>query len=177
MKNKKNAHMRTPAQIREAVIQLEEAVAALRDYVANADLDPARLGAVEERLSTLLDVARNHRVEPEALPALHAGLTAELAELENSEVHLEKLAADLKLSAQRYRMLAQQLSEGRARAARDLATEVRTRLQDLGMPGGQFAIALAPRRPDDYAAPGMEQVEFQVSANPGQPLRPLIKVA
>jgi len=173
-----DARLGAPLQLmREAVIQLDEAVAALRDYVANADLDPARLGAVEERLSTLHDVARKHRVEPEALPALHAGLTAELAELENSEVHLEKLAADLKLSAQRYRMLAQQLSEGRARAARDLATEVSTRLQDLGMPGGQFAIALEPRRPDDYAATGMEQVEFQVSANPGQPLRPLTKVA
>src|SRR3569833_1167940 len=173
-----DARLGAPLQLmREAVIQLDEAVAALRGYVANADLDPARLGAVEERLSTLHAVARIHRVVPEALPALHAGLTAELAELENSEVHLEKLAADLKLSAQRYRMLAQQLSEGRARAARDLATEVSTRLQDLGMPGGQFAIALEPRRPDDYAATGMEQVEFQVSANPGQPLRPLTKVA
>src|SRR3569623_531845 len=173
-----DSRLGAPLQLmREAVIQLDEAVAALRDYVANADLDPARLGAVEERLSTLHDVARKHRVEPEALPALHAGLTADQAELENSEVHLEKLAADLKLHAQQYRMLAQQLSEGRARAARELATEVSTRLQDLGMPGGQFAIALEPRRPDDYAATGMEQVEFQVSANPGQPLRPLTKVA
>src|SRR3569623_1769313 len=167
-----------PLQLmREAAIQLDEAVAALRDYVANADLDPARLGTVEERLSNLHDVARKHRVEPEALPALHAGLSAELAELENSEVHLEKLAADLKLSAQRYRMLAQQLSEGRARAAHDLAAEVSSRLQELGMPGGQIAIALEPRRPDEYAAAGMEQVEFQVSARPGPPLRPRTKVA
>src|SRR3569623_176566 len=173
-----DSRLGAPLQLmREAVIQLDEAVAALRDYVANADLDPARLGAVEERLSSLHDVARKHRVEPEALPALHAGLTAELAELENSEVHLEKLAADLKLHAQQYRTFAQQLSEGRARAAHDLAAEVSSRLQELGMPGGQFAIALEPRRPDDYAATGMEQVEFQVSAYPGQPLRPLTKVA
>src|SRR3569623_1176369 len=173
-----DARLGAPLQLmREAVIQLDEAVAALRDYVANADLDPARLGAVEERLSSLHDVARKHRVEPEALPALHAGRTAELAELENSEVHLENLAADLKLHAQQYRTFAQQLSEGRARAAHDLAAEVSSRLQELGMPGGQFAIALEPRRPDDYAATGMEQVEFQVSAYPGQPLRPLTKVA
>lgn len=45
------------------------------------------------------------------------------------------------------------------------------------MPGGRFGIALEPRAADDYAAHGMEQVEFQVAANPGQPLRPLTKVA
>ena len=163
--------------IREAAIQLDEAAAELRDYLATAELDPARLAEVERRLESLHDVARKHRVEPEALPALHARLAEELAGLENSEAQLDLLAVELERQAQRYRKIADRLTEGRTRAARELAIEVSARLHELGMPGGRFDIALDPRKADDYAASGMEQVEFLVSANPGQPPRPLTKVA
>lgn len=173
-----DTRLEVPLQlIREAAIQLDEAAAELRDYLATAELDPAHLIEVEQRLDSLHDVARKHRIEPEALPALHARLSEELGSLENSEVQLERLAAELRQQAQRYRELASRVTEGRTRAARDLAAEVSARLQELGMPGGRFDIALEPRNADDYAATGMEQMEFLVSANPGQPLRPLTKIA
>ena len=173
-----DARLDAPLQlIREAAIQLDEAAAELRDYLATTELDPTRLGEVEQRLDSLHDVARKHRVEPEALPALHARLSEELAILENSEVELERLATQLKQQTQRYRELAARVTEGRTRAARGLAADVSARLQELGMPGGRFDIALESRKVDDYSATGMEHVEFQVSANPGQPLRPLTKVA
>ena len=173
-----DARLNAPLQLmREATIQLDEAATELRDYLADAELDPARLTWVEERLDSLHDAARKHRIEPEALPALHSRLTEELMGLENSDAQLEKLATELKQIAERYRQLTGKLSESRARAARDLSSEISSRLQELGMPGGQFAINLEARKPDDYAAAGMEHVEFHVSANPGQPLRPLTKVA
>ena len=167
-----------PLQLmREAAIQLSEAAGELRDYLADLELDPQRLAWVEERLNALHDTARKHRVQPEELPALHARLAEELAALENSDVQLEKLAAALAKQQTQYQSLAKKLSAGRANAAKNLAADVSTRLQELGMPGGHFTVELTPRAAADFSASGMEQVEFHVSANPGQPPRPLAKVA
>lgn len=168
----------TPLQLmREAAIQLNEAATELKDYLADIELDPERLAWLEARLDSLHDVARKHRVEPETLPALHVRLAEELAGLEQGEVRLEHLAAELKQAERRYLEAAEHLTQSRLRAARALAAEVGARLPELGMPGGQFAVCLEPRKANDYAVTGMEQVEFQVSANPGQPPRPLTKVA
>lgn len=167
-----------PLQLmREAAIQLSEAAGELRDYLAGLELDPHRLIEVEERLNALHDFARKHRVQPEELPALHARLSEELATLQNSGAQLENLAAEARRQQDHYRQLAQRLSEGRAAAAQTLSSAVTNRLPELGMPGGCFSIVLNARADDDFAATGMEQVEFQVSANPGQPPRPLAKVA
>ncbi len=167
-----------PLQLmREATIQLSEAAGELRDYLAGLELDPHRLVEVEERLNALHDFARKHRVQPEELPALHARLSEELATLQNSGAQLENLAAEARRQQDHYRQLAQRLSTGRAKAAQALSTAVTSRLPELGMPGGCFSIVLNARADDDFAATGMEQVEFQVSANPGQPPRPLAKVA
>lgn len=167
-----------PLQLmREAAIQLNEAAGELRDYLAGLELDPHRLIEVEERLNALHDFARKHRVQPEELPALHARLSEELATLQNSGAQLENLAAEARRQQEHYRQLAQRLSKGRAAAAQALSTAVTNRLPELGMPGGCFSIVLNARADDDFAATGMEQVEFQVSANPGQPPRPLAKVA
>lgn len=167
-----------PLQLmREAAIQLNEAAGELRAYLAGLELDPHRLIQVEERLNSLHDFARKHRVQPEELPALHARLREELATLQNSGAQLENLAVEARRQQDHYRQLAQRLSTGRAEAAQTLSTAVTNRLPELGMPGGCFSIVLNARADDDFAPTGMEQVEFQVSANPGQPPRPLAKVA
>ncbi len=167
-----------PLQLmRDAAIQLSEAAGELRDYLAGLDLDPHRLTTVEERLNSLHDFARKHRIQPEELPALHTRLAAELAAQQNSDAQLENLAAEARQQQDHYRRLAQDLSAGRAQAAESLSAAVTARLPELGMPGGRFSIVLNARAAADFAASGMEQVEFQVSANPGQPPRPLAKVA
>jgi DNA repair protein RecN (Recombination protein N) len=161
----------------EAAIQLDEAAAELRNYVNEIDLDPARLAQVENRLNALHDAARKHRVAVEELPALHERLAAELAALENSDVQLESLRKEIASAAGRYEELAAQLGAGRAAAATTLSNLVSRHIHELGMPGGRFSIALEARPAADYSPHGMEQVEFLVGANPGQPPRPLAKVA
>ena len=173
-----DARLATPLQLLgEAAIQLDEAAAELRNYVADVDLDPQRLLEVEGRMNALHDAARKHRVEVEELPALHAQLQEELANLENSDVKLAGMQKDIDAAAARYRDLAKKLSSGRKRAAKTLGTQVSAHIHSLGMPGGRFSIDLTARAAADYSPHGMEQVEYQVSANPGQPLRPLTKVA
>jgi DNA repair protein RecN (Recombination protein N) len=95
--------------------------------------------------------------------------------LEHSETRLDELQQAVKAARAAYQQCADQLSERRTAAARELGERVSQTLAGLGMPGGRFTITL--ERLEKPTPGGLETVEFQVSANPGQPLRPLAKVA
>ncbi len=158
-----------------ALIQIQEASGELRAYVQGLDLDPEHLARVDQRLAAADQLGRKHRVTAEELPALRARFEAELDALEHSETRLEELQQGVKTARATYQACADRLSELRAAAARELGERVSSALAGLGMPGGRFTIAL--ERLDQPTPVGLEAVEFQVSANPGQPLRPLSKVA
>ncbi|HRZ23796.1 MAG TPA: DNA repair protein RecN [Candidatus Contendobacter sp.] len=158
-----------------ALIQIQEASSELRSYAQALDLDPGHLAQVEQRLAAAHQLARKHRTTAEELPALRARFEAERDTLEHSETRLEALQQALKDARAAYQTGADRLSERRTAAARELGERVSTALAGLGMPGGRFAIVL--ERLEQPAPAGLEAVEFQVSANPGQPMRPLAKVA
>ncbi|MFO7641595.1 MAG: DNA repair protein RecN [Candidatus Competibacteraceae bacterium] len=158
-----------------ALIQVQEASGELRGYVQALDLDPEHLARVEQRLTAAHQLARKHRITAEELPALRARFEAERESLEHSETRLESLQQALKTARAAYQECADRLSEQRSAAARDLSERISATLAELGMPGGRFAITL--ERLEQPTPNGLEAVEFQVSANPGQPLRPLAKVA
>ncbi len=160
-----------------AVIQLQEAVSELRHYLDHLEGDPKRLHSVEQRLANIHDLARKHRIKPEELPDLHLRLAQELANIEGADARLEQLQKDAAMARQAYLALAEKLSAARAKQAQELQKQVTARMQQLGMPGGQLEIQLERVAEDQYAAHGLERVEFLVSANPGQPLKPLNKVA
>ena len=158
-----------------ALIQVQEASGELRSYVQALDLDPEHLAQIEQRLTAAHQLARKHRLDAAELPALQARFEAELDTLEHSETRLDELQQAVKAARAAYQHGADQLSERRTTAARELGERVSQALVGLGMPGGRFAIAL--ERLEKPTPGGLETVEFQVSANPGQPLRALAKVA
>ena len=158
-----------------ALIQVQEASSELRSYVQALDLDPAHLAQIEQRLTAAHQLARKHRTDAGELPALRARFEAELDTLEHSETRLDELQQAVKAARAAYQQCADQLSERRTAAARELGERVSQTLAGLGMPGGRFTITL--ERLEKPTPGGLETVEFQVSANPGQPLRPLAKVA
>ncbi|MDY7219469.1 DNA repair protein RecN [Denitrificimonas sp. JX-1] len=160
-----------------AHIQIEEAISEFNHFAATFEADPQRQLWIEERLDAIYTLARKHRVQPEQLHALQNQLANELAALDAEDANLEHLqhAADLLLKE--YSEKAQALSKRRASSAKKLTQAVMQQLQMLGMPDGQFSIALLPSKNDSPALQGLENVEFLVSANPGQPLRGLAKVA
>ncbi|WP_273207239.1 DNA repair protein RecN [Marinobacter subterrani] len=167
----------TIQMLNEAQIQITEAGDNLRHFVEDYEADPARLADVEERLSAIYQMARKHRVAPEELPELHQRLSTELAELDGGEGSLEQLEADLASQRDRFDELAGQLSQARARAATELDQRVAAELAQLSMPNMQFITHLNRNTGEEPAAHGLEDIEFLVSANPGQPARPLAKVA
>ena len=157
-----------------ALIQLDESAQALRRYQDRLELDPARLAELDQRIDAVTQMARKHRVAPEELPALLEGLQSRLAEL--------TLRADPAALAERehkaqaaFRDLAKKLSALRAKTAKALSAAVTGGMQEMAMAGGRFEIALEAL--PEGSSGGLESVEFQVSANAGQPLRPLAKVA
>lgn len=163
--------------IASAQIQVEEAVGELNRFLDHFDADPMRLQALEERLDTIYTLARKHRVHPTELPHLQQRLMDELEGLNASDESIERLGEELAAYAQHYQTKALELSALRQQAAKQLATAVEQEIQRLGMPGGRFCIELTPYEGSELSPHGLEVVELLVSANPGQPLKGLAKVA
>ncbi len=160
-----------------AQIQVEEAVGELNRFLDHFEADPQRLQHLEERLDAIYTLARKHRRQPQELAALQQQLFEELESLNADDQTLERLAEEAAAYERHYREKAGELSRLRAAAAERLAAAVEAEMQSLGMPGGRFSIRLHSAPSEDPQPYGLEQVEFGVSANPGQPLKPLAKVA
>jgi DNA repair protein RecN (Recombination protein N) len=161
----------------EALIRIGEAARELAGYLDDLDVDPARQEFVEQRLAAIEQLARKHRVAPAELAAKAAQVDAELAQLERIEHDLVALRDEVAAAVARWRELAARLSERRREIAARLGPAISTRMQTLGMAGGRFEVRVEPLAGDETHPQGLEQVEFLVSANPGQPPRPLGKVA
>ncbi|GBE48969.1 DNA repair protein RecN [bacterium BMS3Bbin12] len=161
--------------LENARIQVDEAADELRTYLDRLDLDPERLRRIEERLSTIHDLARKHRVAPAELPARRLALEEELHALTQVDVRRTDLESVRAAAHRAFEDAAGQLGTRRKRAAARLSRRITEAMQDLGMPGGRFEVGL--RTATEGGPGGHEGVEFLVSANPGQPPRPLRKVA
>jgi len=160
-----------------AQIQVEEAVGELNRFLDHFDVDPERQQSIEERLDAIYSLARKHRVQPAELLPLQQRLLDELAGLSADDTTLERLDQELAAYARHYQEKAGELGARRKQASECLSVTVEQQMQRLGMPGGRFAIELRPTGSGEPHPQGLEQVEFLVSGNPGQPLKPLAKVA
>jgi DNA repair protein RecN (Recombination protein N) len=161
----------------EAAIACREALGALDHFAESLNADPARLEAIETRLAAFEATARKHRADVAELPELRARLTAELAELGDAGIHLAELEKRAARALARYQAAARELSTARRGAARRLDASVTEIMQLLGMPGGAFRTDIETPEPPPASEHGIDDIEFEVSANPGQPLRPLARVA
>jgi DNA repair protein RecN (Recombination protein N) len=160
-----------------AQIQVEEAADGLRRYAERLELDPQRLEWVEARLGSVHELARKHRVAPDQLPSRQGELERELAALEDPEQDLQRLQEALGALEARYTELAREIGEIRGRTAQRLSAQVTEAMQGLGLEGGELSIEVQTVEQAQLSPWGRERIEFLVSANPGQPLRPLGKVA
>jgi DNA repair protein RecN (Recombination protein N) len=167
----------TAGLVDEAGIACREALASLGRYAQSLEADPARQEFVEARLAALEAVARKHRVDVGELPALRDRLTAELASLGDSAVSAAELERRAAAAVLAYESAARALSGRRRTAAAALDRKVSRLMQDLGMRGGVFETRIETATPPARAEHGADDIEFLVSANPGQPTRPLARTA
>lgn len=157
-----------------AHIQLQEGIYELKHYRQSLDLDPQALQDIEQRLSAIHTVARKFRVAPEELPPLLNTIAQQLEALDSDSniSHLQTLEAAAQAE---YLKQAQALSTVRQKSSKALSRQVSATMQTIAMAGSEFSVALIPMQHGN--ANGLEQIEFQVAAHQGLPLRPLVKVA
>ncbi|WP_286236675.1 DNA repair protein RecN [Neptuniibacter halophilus] len=158
-----------------ALIQVEEASSEIRHYLDRVEINPERQSEVEERLSGIFEIARKHRIHPNELLQFQQNLEQELAGLNRSDAELEQMAEEAEAARLAFLNKAEKLSKKRRQAASQLSKQVDQQLHSLGMPSAEISVALTPLHKP--AAQGLEDVEFLIITNKGQPAKPLAKIA
>lgn len=160
--------------------ELRDAAAELERYAESIEADPGRLAQIEERLARLEGLRRKYGASSEEILDFRERAAAELAEAEGADERIETLEAERSALAATLASEADELSAGRKRAGRKLARAVEAALHELALPDAGFAVELEPAAAPDgvpCGASGREAPAFQFRANPGEPARPLRKVA
>jgi DNA repair protein RecN (Recombination protein N) len=158
-------------------IQVQEAADSIRRLLDRLDLDPSRLEELDRRLSDIHDLARKHRVRPEELPAKLQGLQQDLHATEHATESLSQLESARDAAKKDYAAAARTLSAARQKAAADLSAKVTAIARELGMAKAEFRVTLETAAQERPRLAGDDDIRFDFSANPGQPPRPLAKVA
>ena len=160
--------------LREAQAQLQDAAHSLTGVLNHTELDPDRLNELDQRLSAWMSLSRRHRRQADELPALLQSWKDELAELD-AATDLAALERSADQAHAAWLKVAQGVSRQRKQAAPKLASAVTEAMQELGMAGGRFEVALTPLGEPQSA--GLESIEFLVAGHAGSTPRPLGKVA
>lgn len=164
-------------QLTTSRIQIEEAAADLKRLTDSYEIDPERLREVESRLGTIFEIARKHHVRPEEITQTQAQINEELEKLNHLGTHIEDLNTQLASLKQEYSVQAQKLKSDRTNAAGKLQKLVEDQLASLGMKESRFVISVEPKKTEEPQLNGLEDIEFLISTNPGQPPRALNKIA
>lgn len=174
-------------QIQSSYYQLEDASFQLRDYREDIEFNPARLEEVETRLDLISGLRRKYGETVEQILAYYEQISREADLLENKDEHLAKLTVKRNALLGDLMTAAGRLSEARRQCATDLASQVEGELKDLQMERTSLEVKLDimedPRgvevdgRRIRLTRQGIDNAEFMISPNPGEPLRPLSKIA
>ncbi|MBW7883766.1 MAG: DNA repair protein RecN [Caldilineaceae bacterium] len=168
--------------------QLGDLARTLYDYADELEYNPERLLEVEERVELIANLKRKYGDTIEQINAYGARAQAELEELSNWEVKTADLERQEEQLLRQIGTLGAELSDKRRHAGQELARQVEMELADLKMSRARFGVDVqqTPREdgailPDGrrvaFDATGIDQVEFLISANPGEPLKPMARVA
>lgn len=162
----------------ESAIQLKELAGRLRDYAQQLEADPDRQAVVEDRLELIQRLKKKYGGSVEAVIATGSQVQEELRLLDSREERTADLAARLEEEARRLRTLAQQLSKKRMEAAKRMTALVGAELVALKMEQAVFQVTLSSDESAEGLGPtGRDRAEFLLSSNPGEPPRPLGRVA
>lgn len=153
---------------------IEDAAISLRGLKKKYDLDPGRLAEIEERLEIIKKLERKYGEGINTVLSYRAEAERELGELGLTDERVETVEAELKVKEEKLLDAALSLSEKRKETAQRIAELVKKELRDLAFRDAEFIIDM---RQEAIAPHGLDRVEFLFSANPGEPPKPLIKIA
>ena len=181
------------AELAEARIRLAETARSLRQRLDGLEPDPARLDFIEERLAVIERLGRKHGGDSASVLARRAEIEAELAELTGDAESRDELETKAAAALAEYREAALALSKAREAWGQALVQRIEGELKDLGLARARLEVALERRRragsplvleqgkgegeETDFGRDGIDQVVFLFAPNPGEPPRPLARIA
>jgi len=174
---KPNALKITEELLQGGLIQIEEAINEISHHIDRFEADPQRLQIVEEQLSAIFQLSRKHRVNPDQLETTLQTLEAELKNLIGGSENINALEEKLADLASSYEKSAKQLSSKRKAASKAMSKDINRQLQKLSMEGAELLVQLSPVNNCEYRSRGLEEIEFLLATNPGQPHKMLAKIA
>lgn len=184
-----DADMKEDYELAESIAQqAQELGITMAGYVDEVEYDPDRLDELEERLELIKTLKRRYSCENiEGILEYGERAQQELESIDHSEERLDALSKQETVLLRHIGEISKRLSDARAKAGKELGKAVVNELQDLRMERTQFEVLLAQaehpqgciigKKRYKFDAKGIDDVEFMMSANPGEPLRPLVKVA
>jgi len=161
-------------QLKTARVAVEEAADEVRQLSDGLNFDPDELEQLNERLAVIGDLKRKFGASIEAILEYRTKAAAEVEAYAQRGQRLAEIRAQLEVAADQAQKAAAGLSQKRKSAAKKLDKLVTTALQELGMKGGAFKTSFTDT---ELNATGVDHVEFMLSANPGEKLKPLRQVA
>ncbi|MDR4476057.1 MAG: DNA repair protein RecN [Nitrospira sp.] len=162
----------------DAVVPLREFAAQVRHYRDQVDANPARLAEIEQRMDRLQRLSKKYGGSLDAVLTLQESLRAQLDQLDTAETQVQELTRAVEAGRRQLGEVAERLTRKRVEAAKALTTSVTKELGALRMERTRFAVVVAQVAGDEpYGQTGQDAVEFVFSANPGEPVKSIAKVA
>lgn len=161
--------------VTEAVYSLEDAAHELKEFGESVDFDESALNEIEERLDLISKLKRKYGNTIEEILKFLENAKTELGDIQLGDERKEQLNAELKELTEKVRAAGERLSAARREAAAELEEKIEESLRELNMEKAKFRVEVADS--GDFLANGTDRVEFLISANPGEPPKPLAKIA
>ena len=174
--------------IKQASVSIQDASADLTQYADSIENDPNRLQEVEERLHAIESLKRKYGGSLEAVQDFINSAGEKLKELSGLNAKIDELESEQKLLIHQYQKSADSLHNQRSKMANTISKQIEDEMAKLNMPGATFEVVISTKSEIDspikkesvgvkFGPKGYDQVEFFLSANPGEISKPLTKVA
>jgi len=174
--------------IKQASIAIQDASSGLFQYAENIDNDPEQCKIIEERLQEIEGLKRKYGGSIESIFSFKTQAEVELKTLSGLDLIINDLEEEKSLLVAQYQKIADQLHSSRINNAKALSKEIESEMTDLNMAGSTFKILIDTKYDSEsminfnkekiaFGPKGYDNVEFFLSANPGELPKPLVKVA
>ena len=162
--------------VQNAYYLLQDSIGDISRQLDNLELDENRLEEVNHRLELIRQLKRKYGESIEAILAYQKEISQELADSNFSDGQMDGLLKKLTNQEHQVRELAENLHDQRVEIAKKLQKSILTELKELYMANTDFEVRFSSTD-NELHRDGMDQVEFYITTNPGEPLKPLVKVA
>ncbi len=156
---------------------LEEISYKIREQLDVLEFDPARLDFIEGRLNEIAQLKRKYGHSVEEILEYAAKIEDEIDTIQNREQHIGKLKEELESVLEDVKLESENVSQLRKKLAKKLVDKIKKELKDLYMEKAKFDINFFEDSPIKFTQNGKDDIEFYISTNPGEPLKPLAKIA